>query len=270
MYSVQVGNIRLFRFEAFCSYPVFDFTTTIDTGVSNGNYSTFNLAYHSGDKQELVLKNRVLLCQALEFDLANLVVPFQQHTDQLCIIDDDFLSLEEEDRQTQLSGIDALITNLPNIAIGILTADCVPLTIFDPVNRVIGVVHAGWKGTVSHLAVKTVLEMVDRFGSKVSNLLIGIGPSISPDKFEVGEELGLIFQEAQFDLCKVSFRNSITQKLHIDLWEANRLDLLSLGVQPQNIEIARICTYSNPDSFFSARRQTIHSGRMISGIMLSS
>lgn len=270
MYSEQIDDIHFFRFDLFRKHSIVDFTTTINSGVSIGNYSTLNLGYHSGDDEKSVSKNRELLCQALKLGTTSLIVPFQQHTDQICIVDQSFLSLTEEDRQAKLLGVDALITNQPNIAIGVLTADCVPLTIFDPINRVVAVVHAGWKGTSFHLAAKTVLEMVDKFASKVTNLLIGIGPSISPDRFEVGEEVAAKFQEAQFDLAKISFRNSRTNKLHIDLWEANRLDILSLGIEPQNIETAKICTYSNPDNFFSARRQTIPSGRMITGVMLSS
>ena len=265
MQSIQIEGIELLQFDSFPQEALNHFSTTIHGGISQDAYSSFNLSFYSGDKIGNILTNRMRLSNALNVSIEKLFIPYQTHEDKILVIDKDFLSLPNEEQVTELNGIDALITNEKNVCIGITTADCVPLLIFDPHKKVLAAIHAGWKGTALKIGAKTAKQMIEQFGCNPKDLLVGIAPSISPQIFEVGDEVGEAFEKAGFDLSAISFRNPQTGKLHIDLWQANKLPLLDVGILSGNIEIASICTFSNPDRFFSARRQTIHSGRMVTG-----
>lgn len=242
-------------------------STTKEGGTSSGNYEAMNLCNHSGDEDDKVNDNRRILMEKLNLPIDNLYIPFQTHEDKVALVDDKFLTLSGEEKKENLYGVDALITKEKQICIGVTTADCVPLIIYDPINHALGVAHAGWKGTVSHIGYKTVEKMVRAFSSTPSSLLVAIGPSISQEMFEVGDEVGDTFVKSGFHLEEIAYRKQDTGKLHIDLWKANLLSLLEAGIAREHIEIAGICTYKS-ENYFSARRQTIRSGRMFSGGVL--
>jgi len=265
---VNINNIELLQFGLLRSDNLFHFSTTVKGGVSEGNYSTFNLGMYNGDNIDCVAENRERLAKVLEIHEEDIIVPHQTHEDKILIIDELFLSKTDLEKVQLLNGIDALITNRKNICIGITTADCVPILIFDPVKNILAAVHAGWKGTVAKIAEKTVNEMIKSFRCDPKDLLAGIAPCISQEKFEVGEDVVDAFRQAGFLISDISYRNPLTGKRHIDLQLTNRMILEKSGVLLQNIETANLCTYSNPDRFFSARRQTIYSGRMLTGGVL--
>lgn len=262
---VDRGDVRLLQFDLLQSDHLSHFTTTIKGGVSSGAYASLNLGNLSDDDSTAVLENRKRLAEAMSVTTDRLFIPHQTHGDKIVVIDSDFLLSDKERQVELLEGVDALITDRKGICIGVTTADCVPVLIFDPKKKVLGVAHAGWKGTASRIAAKTVSSLIEHFESDPAGILVGIGPSISPEKFEVGDEVGRAFEDAGFDLSAISFRNPVTGKLHIDLWMANRLQLQEVGISTCNISVSEICTYSNPELFFSARRQTIHSGRLLTG-----
>ena len=128
--------------------------------------------------------------------------------------------------------------------------------------------HAGWRGTVAHILRSTLEKMRRIFGTEGKDVTACIGPSISLESFEVGEEVYEAFKEQDFDMLRISTWNGQTGKHHLDLWEANRIQLLSFGIPDSQIELSGICTYTHCDEFFSARRLGIRSGRILSGIML--
>lgn len=240
------------------------FVTTRHGGVSTGNYDSFNLGLYSGDSSASVAQNRAILCDVIRTAPEKLFIPYQTHSDQICVIDSDFL-LQKETRQLQLlNGVDAVITNQSGICIGVTTADCVPVLIYDPVNNVAGVAHAGWRGTVARIAGKTVRLMAERFDSKPEDLVAAIGPSIGPDAFEVGEEVADEFRRTGFSQAIISNNH----KPHVDLWQANKQDLLDAGLQAHCVEISGYCTFTEYERFFSARRLGLKSGRLVSGILL--
>ena len=129
-------------------------------------------------------------------------------------------------------------------------------------------VHAGWKGTVKHIVSHVMDHLNQKFGTQGEDVVACIGPSISLESFEVGDEVYDAFEESGFDMSLISMKKKETGKYHIDLWEANRIELLNLGVPAEQIEVAGICTYIHHDEFFSARRLGIDSGRTLSGIMI--
>ncbi len=255
------------------SYPVlnqFDeilnFTTTRTGGVSAGSYGTLNLSSNSGDDLKKVITNREILLEKTKIAKDRMILPFQTHSYSVLLIDEDFLASDLLRQNEKLNGVDALITNIPGVCIAVSTADCVPVLLYDPVNKAIASVHAGWKGTCTRIATHTVNLMKEAFGTNPKDLVATIGPSISPDVYEVGAELIDAFVHAGFDVKKIFAQRK--GKIYLNLWRANKDILLDNGVDESNIEVSGLCTYSEPDMFFSARRSGINSGRMLTGIML--
>ena len=242
------------------------FCTSLKGGVSVGNYASFNMSPFSGDNPIHFERNLQLLADKLGIIPDKIIIPFQTHETEIRHIDRKFLNLPAAEKKEHLSGIDALITNCPNVCIGITTADCVPLLFFDPVQKVIAAAHAGWRGTCGRIAEKTVLAMISLYNCLPENILVTIGPSISAQVYNVGKELIENFKSARFEASEIfETRNEV---IFLDLWKANRSSLLSAGIQPHHIETSGICTFTEHEKFFSARRLGIKSGRMLSGIML--
>ncbi len=242
------------------------FCTSREGGVSVGNYASFNLSPFSGDNPEKISENYKILADKLEIGLDKIIIPYQTHGTEIRAIDETFFKLNAEQKEAFLNGIDALITELPSICIGITTADCVPLLFFDPVKKVIAAAHAGWRGTCGKIAEKTILTLVEKFNCNTTDILVTIGPSISAKVYEVGNEVVTHFENADFDTSEIIIKRN--NSIYLDLWKANQHLLLKNGILQEHIEIAGICTYTLHEEFFSARRLGIKSGRMLSGIML--
>jgi YfiH family protein len=148
---------------------------------------------------------------------------------------------------------DALISAIPGDRVGIRTADCVPILVADPVNRVVGAVHAGWRGTVAEIARLTVETMTRTFDTKAADVRAAVGPCIAQCCFEVGAEVA-----ERFGLA--------AERTRIDLVEANRQQLLSAGLLRTNIDISELCTACDAEQFHSFRRDKEASGRMVAAI----
>ena len=222
-------------------------------------YDGFNITWYTDDDPKHIADCRRELCQMLEIDDRHLVLPRQVHDTKVAEVTADNLG-------DRFDGIDALITTLPRTCIGVSTADCVPILIYDTRTRAIAAAHAGWRGTVAHIGPQTVAAMTASYGSRLADLKVVIGPSIGPDAFEVGDEVYEAFAQAHFPMDQITHKP--TSKWHIDLWQANALDLQQLGIPAGNIEIAAVCTYEHYDQFFSARRLSIKSGRIYTAIMI--
>ena len=175
----------------------------------------------------------------------------------------------------QLEGVDALMTDVPGVAISVRTADCIPVLLYDPVHKAIAAVHDGWRGTVQRLSQKVIAVMQSRYGTVPSDLKAVIGPGIGPESFQVGQEVADAFASAGFPMDQIlkdcgpkapTAQNPMAGGLHIDLWRANQWLLEQSGVK--SIQIAGICTYKN-DRYFSARREGTKCGRIINCIKLA-
>ena len=241
------------------------FSTTRHGGVGEGQYASFNVNHYCGDNPESVALNRRALCLLLQIDESHLVYPHQTHGTGLLIINNEFFLLPEDARRERLEAIDGVMTSVPGVCVGVSTADCIPLLLYDEVHHAVAAVHAGWRGTLARIAVKAVEAMRQTYGTCPAQLHAVIGPGISLKNFEVGDELFSAFAEAGFDMEDIARRE---YKWHIDLWECNRRQLLEQGVEAANIHVAGICTYDSNADFFSARRQGVQSGRILSAIML--
>jgi len=248
------------------------FSTTRHGGVSTGNYASFNANHYCGDKPENVLSNRASLCERIGIEDSHLIVPHQTHHTVTRIIDEAFLALSTNGQRQALEGVDAVSTNLRDVCICVSTADCIPILLYDETAGVISAVHAGWRGTVARIVEKNIRTLVDTFAVNPRHLHAIIGPGISLDAFEVGGEVYEAFAHEAFDMDAIAMRytaNSETagQKWHINLPLCNKLQLLEMGLSESKIFLSNICTYTNHNKFFSARRLGISSGRILNGII---
>lgn len=257
--------MELVTFDILNKYSkIAHFCTTRHGGVSVGNYASMNMSPFSGDNVEHQSENLNLLKKKL--NSTDLIIPFQTHGTEIGIINEDFIQKNFAERADLLNGVDALITKEPNVCIGVTTADCVPLIFYDPQLEVIAVAHAGWRGTCGRIAEKVVKRMQEEFGSHPQHINVVIGPSISGTVYNVGNELIDNFSSAGFPVAEIF--NTNNELIYLDLWKANQWLLESMGVPADHIQISEICTYTQHEKFFSARRLGLKSGRMLSAIML--
>lgn len=269
MIPIKIKDIEMLSFESLNSFgDIFNFVTTRNGAVAGDPYSSFNLGVHSGESVEKVLMRQNILREALGINQGNFILPRQVHGCNVAVVDRAFLDKSLNDQKEAVSQVDALITNIPKVCIGVTTADCVPVLLYDPVKKSIAAIHAGWRGTVQHIVSTTLRRMQTDFGSSPSDIYAAIGPSISLSQFEVGDEVYWAFKESYANIEKLSMKHPITEKYHIDLWKANYSDLCAAGVDVSHIEIAGICTKTHNELFFSARALGPKSGRFISGIYL--
>lgn len=224
---------------------------TSKNAEDTSTYGSFNLATHVGDNPQNVNDKRHQLANKINVNVNQLVFANQTHSTNVRVV----YSVSET-----LENTDAMITNQKNVCLNVLTADCVPVLLVDPIKNVIAVVHAGWKGTASEITKATVLKMKEVFEVDPQNVLVGIGPCISFENYEVGKEVA-----SQFSSAFYSQKNNGNYSL--DLVKANMHQLTSLGVKKANIEIMNICTKVS-SRFYSARREGIQSGRFSSFLML--
>jgi len=233
------------------------FSTTRQGGCSTGNYAAFNINGYCGDDEVHIAANKVALCSLLGIDSNRLVMPHQVHD---CVV-----RRIDGPQQGVIEGVDAVMTDVPQLCIGVSTADCIPVLLYDSTHRAVSAVHAGWRGTVLRIVQKAVETMRDTYGTAPADLQAVIGPGISLDSFEVGDEVYDQFLSAGFDMQPISRRDA---KWHIDLPMCNRLQLMEAGIPADHIQMTNICTYQQYDRYFSARRLGIQSGRIYTGILI--
>ena len=203
--------------------------------------------------------------------IPRLFMPHHQvHGTTTRIIDEAFISKNPREQVLALDGVDALSTNLSDVFVCVKTADCIPVLLWDDHTHVVSAVHAGWKGTQKRIVEANIDILKATYGTQPENLHAIIGPGIGPESFEVGDEVYDLFAQAGFPMEQLArrypdSRNPQAEKWHIDLWSCNRLQLIEKGVNPENIHVSGIDTYTNYDLFFSARRHI--DGRIINGIM---
>lgn len=243
------------------------FTTERGAVTPRNKYSEFNVCNYTGDDALHVLDCRMQLCMELGIDMDSLIMPHQTHSSKVVVIDGKYMTLDIDKQEAALEGVDALVTKLHDVCIGVNTADCVPILLADRHAGVIAACHAGWRGTVARIAAKTVEAMVKQ-GASAKNIVAVMGPSICQDCFEVGDEVVEAFDKAKFDVNAIVSRNSDTGKVHIDLRKANAMVLQQAGVPADNINSKCGCSKCNSKQYFSARTLGTDSGRTFTGIML--
>ena len=255
----KVNDIKYLQFRNLSIFEnLVHFSTTRIGGVSTGILDSLNLGYTVNDNPKNVTQNLENLSKILGFERKQMVSPKQTHSKNIGIV---------KSTNDIFPNTYALITNIPGICIFVRTADCVPILLFDPVQKAVAIIHSGWKGTVHKISQHTIELMQTEFGTKPNDLIAGIGPSIGPDVYEVGPEVIELFYE-QFGIDHITKPVKDSEKGLLNLWKVNKNILLESGIPENQIEIAEICTYANPELFYSARRNGVKTGRMATGIIL--
>lgn len=221
-------------------------------------HNELNLGNFRTDDRHNIVRNRHLLQQRLGLSRP-VIFPAQAHTANI-------KQVKKDTDAQELHDTDALITNEPDVMIGVLVADCVPVLLMDKKQSVIGIAHSGWRGTVKQIVPRTIQKMAEAFGADPVYMMAGIGPSIGPEVYEVGWDVAEQFGQF-FGYEEPILRPGKKDKAFLNLPLAIYEQLCACGLKPQNIEQSNICTYTNYDCFFSARRNDF--GRFAAGLMLS-
>ncbi len=226
------------------------FSTRIG-GVSKGIYTSLNLGSTRGDEPECVKENYRRFCNAIGADVARVVMTNQIHSTAIRTavpsdVKSDLYDPEGYD-------CDGLITNIPGLALTIFSADCIPILLYDPVNRVIAAVHAGWRGTAGDIAGKAVWQMREQYHCQPENILTAIGPGISFCCFETHADVPNAMKDALGDLIDPYVRVLPNGKFKVDLKGINAALLIRAGVCPHHVEISKDCTACLPEKYWSHR-----------------
>jgi len=203
----------------------------------------------------VVFKNRDALARQLGSSIEHESITDQMHTNHVYVVtEDDLGPILRPDKPPHRRSIDGLITDIPDVLLTAFGGDCPPIYIADPVRRAVGLVHAGWKGTLGKIPANAIERMAAQFGSDPRNLYTAIGPGICADCYEMGDEVYEQFSKewGRADADRI-LRRYPDGKYHLDLREANRLTLLEMGVSENHISVSNVCTMCNVDIFYSYR-----------------
>lgn len=251
------------------SYPwiMAGFTTKLG-GVSQGRFFSQNLGLHVGDQDEQVLHNRQDMATRLGFDFTAWTSANQTHGTAHKEVTQQERGRGRDSLATAFPDTDALYTQEGNILLTSFYADCVPLLFLDPVKRVIGVAHAGWKGTVGQIGTKLIHKWVERYDSKVEDLRVAIGPAIGGCCYEVTDHVIDHLNPYKKSLSPSAIAELGQGKYKLDLKQVNVDFLLQAGILAGHIEVSRWCTSCNQNLFFSHRRDGGRTGRMAAFIAI--
>ena len=221
---------------------------------------SFSLALHTGEDEKNIIQNRKVISELFSQKKAlHFIVAKQTHSNHIKVITEQ-MTKGWTSQEDAIEDCDALITQEKDIVLSILTADCVPIVLYDPEKKVIAAVHAGWKGTQSQILAKTVQKMQELFDCNPQKIVAGVAPSIGRCCYEVGEDVAKHF----FDLPEGYTK--IGNKYMLDLPYINKYQLLQNGLREENIEMSGVCTACEVDRFFSYRKEQGCSGRFMSMI----
>lgn len=230
-------------------------------GVSEGIFSTMNLAFNRGDDPDAVTENYRRLCNSIGLEFDSLVASAQDHHTFVRKVtrDDRGVGIT---RPRDIQSVDALITDDPEVTLVTYYADCTPLFFVDTVKKTVGLAHAGWRGTVGRIGQKVVEKMTAEYGTNPADLVCAVGPAISKCCYEVDLSCAQQFYAlGDLDNSRFVFPKK-NDKFMLDLLECNRQILVAAGVRPENITLSDLCTRCNSDLLWSHRATNGQRGTM--------
>ncbi len=271
--------MRVLQVAAFEKLPwlVHGFSTRPGGTSELNNERVLNLGFAEWDARENVIENRAKFVQALGAGDLSLNSLRQFHSDVICRFDK---------APREPSRADASTTNRPGLLLGVQTSDCVPILLVDTKRKAVAAVHAGWRGTLQRMVMKTIGRMQMEYGTRPENLLAALGPAIGGCCYEVGTEVAHAFH-AQFSNAEQWFDELRTgdepnplqwlnmmppghqpppKKVRLDLRAANRWQIREAGVPEKNIFASELCTACRTDLLFSYRKEGLRSGRLMAVI----
>jgi YfiH family protein len=248
----QAGPIKYYKFTTLDDQGIYHAVFTRHGGISPTPWKSLNFGASVGDDKKRVQQNREHALDSLEISADSVYDVYQVHSSYIIYTE---RPLSENEPHIKA---DAMITNTPGITLMMRFADCVPILLFDPVNRAIGMAHAGWIGTINKIVGKTVLKMRETFGTVPSDLQAAIGPSIGPDHYSVGAD---VVEKVIYNFGEAADRLIIHDqgKTYFDLWKSNQFILNEAGVS--RVETAEICTQCRLDDWYSHRGEHGNTGR---------
>jgi polyphenol oxidase len=247
----EQNGLRIYQFDLF-PRGVVQGVFTRRGGVSPAPWTSLNVGGTVGDERERVQQNRVRSFEALGRHLESMFDVWQVHS-----VDAEFAEAPRLPDAVYKKA-DIIFTDRPEVTLYMRFADCVPILLHDPQQKVVGIAHAGWLGTVRCAASAAVRAMSERYGCRPENIQAAIGPSIGPDHYEVGPDvIAQVEQSFGADASRLMHRHGT--KAHLDLWQANQSQLEQAGVR--QIEVARICTACHPEDWYSHRAEKGRTGR---------
>jgi len=232
-------------------------------GTSTGKFSSLNFSIREGDSAENVRQNWEVLAEAFSMETDQFFAVNQVHGDNILLIDHSVGELNSQEPHRY----DAIITDQQGLAIGVKTADCVPIFFTDTVKRIVGVAHAGWRGTALNIAAKVVKTFTNRFSSRADDIIAVIGPAIGACCYQVDE---IVFKEMEEHNNREAVFHACPQegRWMLDLPLTNKLQLIGSGMSQENIFTADFCTSCNTDNWYSHRGEGGNTGRQLNFIML--
>jgi YfiH family protein len=255
------NGLRYISFETIDAGCVRHGVFTRHGGVSEGPYASLNLSRSTGDAAEPVRENRRRMFEALGTTSDHSLTSWLVHGNAVRVLDESLLARKPDSDDVHA---DAMITRARGLALTLRFADCVPVVFHDPTRAAIGIAHAGWLGIENGVLGETVRAMSSAFGSHPSDIRAGIGPSIGPERFEVGEDVAERIQRASPE--PVIVRREGAPRPFVDLWRAAAAQLRQAGLQ--SIETAGVCTATETGDWFSHRAEKGRTGRFGVAILL--
>lgn len=257
---VTSNGLEYFQFESFRECGVVHGIFSRKGGISPGPYTSLNLGGTNGDLRSNVIENRKRIFDSLERQVSSLFDVWQVHGAEILVPNQPRASNEPHLRA------DGIVTNKPEITLLMRFADCVPIMLYDPYKHAIGMVHAGWQGTVKKIAAAAVNKMTKEYGCNPVDIIAGIGPSIGPDHYEIQKDVLDRFS-AVFGQSAESMVIHKNGKIWLDLWQANRSILNTARVE--KVEISNECTACSLERWYSHRAENGLTGRFGAVIGLS-
>ena len=251
----QQANLRWYQFDLLADEPgLVHGVFTRQGGVSPEPWSSLNMATSVGDERERVIENRSRILNSLSLEGYGFHDVWQVHGTDVVVAD------APRPLSVPHQKADSIITCHDHVALLMLFADCVPILLYDPIRRAVGMAHAGWQGTVAKVAARTVENMRQAFGSRPEDLLAGIGPSICQAHYQVGAEVIQRVNHA-FGAEAGLLNGNSDGKAQLDLWEANRQVLIESGLLERHIQVSGLCTAEHPQDWYSHRGEHGKTGR---------
>lgn len=243
----------MFNFDRFKDKIIYSYSTR-QGGVSTGVYESMDLSFSMGDDPECVRRNFDLWCGGLGTDAENIVMVHQTHTANVMAVSGEMRG-QGVTRPREFRDVDAMITNEKGVALVTSHADCVPVYLYDPVKEAIGMVHAGWRGTVGEIAGNAIRKMGAEYGCDPADMYAMVGPCISQKRFECDRNVIDAVDAMSVDAGKMYYFDNESGKYHTSLAGINRIVLMDAGIDASRIDMNDVCTYDNEDLYFSHRRQ---------------
>ena len=257
MERVSQQSLEFYRHEEW--HDVKHGVFTRHGGVSQSHFSSLNVGGVNGDEQEAVRVNHQRIYDVLDVNADRACTVWMVHGV------DTILANEPADGRTWLAKADGILTNKPDTPLVMRYADCTPLMVYDRTKHVIGLGHAGWRGTANGMGASLVKSMRENYDCRPQDIEVVIGPAISQQNYQVGEEVVEAVDAYYGDDADLITRDPADGTAYLDLWKANQLDFERQGVT--KIEVMGICTYDNTQDFFSHRGENGKTGRF--GVVMS-